>query len=91
VRIWDVASGEELSTVFGYTAEVEDVAFSPDGTHLTTLSRDGVVRTYSLEIEALMAFACERLTRNLSPDEWEAFVGPAVDYHETCPGLPVPP
>jgi WD40 repeat protein len=39
-------SGEELLTLSGHTAEVYDVAFSPDGMRLATAGHDGRVSTW---------------------------------------------
>ena len=36
VKVWDVASWEELRTLWDHVGEVDDVAFSPDGTRLAT-------------------------------------------------------
>src|SRR5262245_19614472 len=40
VKIWDVATGQELFTFKGHTGDVNSVAFSPDGKRLA------VARTY---------------------------------------------
>ena len=34
VRIWDVASGEELAILSGHDSYVSSVAFSPDGSRI---------------------------------------------------------
>jgi WD40 repeat protein len=41
-RIWDVATGKSLLTVFGDEPRMRSAAFSPDGTRLATLSAEGV-------------------------------------------------
>ena len=37
-KVWDAATGEELSTLTGHDDFVASVAFSPDGTRLVTAS-----------------------------------------------------
>jgi hypothetical protein len=46
------------------------------------------VRVHALGTGALIAEACRRLERNLTPDEWTRYVGPGEPYHKTCSNLP---
>ena len=46
VRLWDVASGEELLTLKGHTSWVWALAFSPDGSRLYSGGRDQTVRVW---------------------------------------------
>jgi WD40 repeat protein/serine/threonine protein kinase len=45
-RIWDVASGEELTVLKGHTDRVVSVQFSPDGNQVLTASWDGSARLW---------------------------------------------
>src|SRR3989475_4497357 len=45
-KVWDAASGRELRTLAGHTAEVRGVAFSPDGTYLATASLDKTAKVW---------------------------------------------
>jgi WD40 repeat protein len=46
VKIWDVATGEEVLTVFDKDSAVYGVAFSPDGRQLATASSDGTIKIW---------------------------------------------
>ncbi len=46
VRLWDVASGNELLALTGHTAEVFSVSFSPDGQQLASGAIDQSVRLW---------------------------------------------
>ncbi|PIL33657.1 hypothetical protein GSI_04280 [Ganoderma sinense ZZ0214-1] len=46
VRVWDVATGAILATLTGHTECVMAVSFSPDGSALLSISRDGSVRIW---------------------------------------------
>jgi len=41
VKLWHVATGKEIRTLFGHTEPVELVAFAPNGKTLASGSRDG--------------------------------------------------
>jgi WD40 repeat protein len=95
-RVWDLASGQEMFTLLDHKAGVRDLAFTPDGTHILACSQredgeDSRVLVHTLDVEELKTLACQRVSRNLSQDEWQAYVSPDLPYRETCPGLPVPP
>ena len=36
IRLWDVASGENIATLWGHPTDIQSLAFSPDGTRLAT-------------------------------------------------------
>ena len=46
-----------------------------------------LVARYVLRPEDLIAEACSRLKRNLTPKEWSQYLGDEP-YHKTCPNLP---
>ena len=45
-RVWDAVTGNELLTITGHTASVNDIAFSPDGLSLVTASDDGTAKVW---------------------------------------------
>jgi hypothetical protein len=61
--------------------ETGRLAFSPDGKYLVTGNK-----AWLLWPDDLVAEACARLTRNLSPEEWRQYLGDEP-YRKTCPGL----
>jgi WD40 repeat protein/serine/threonine protein kinase len=48
VKIWDSATGKELSSLKGHTYWVWSVAFSPDGQHLASGSADNTVKIWDI-------------------------------------------
>ncbi len=87
-RVWEAASGQEVARM-AHEGGVGAVAFSPDGQWLATGSGDDTARVWLVWPEDLIAEACARLTRNLTQEEWEQYLGDEP-YRKTCPDLPGP-
>jgi eukaryotic-like serine/threonine-protein kinase len=51
VKIWDVASGEELFTLRGHHAAVQNVAFHPSGNPVVSVASDGTARLWNARID----------------------------------------
>jgi len=82
VYVWDYSTGALLSQLSdaGY---VRDLRFSSDGRYLLTGGDDGTATVWLWKTPDLQAEACKRLTRNLTPAEWQQYLG-AQPYRATC-------
>ena len=89
MRVWDAGTGHQVGApLTGHTDAVAGVAFSPDGTRIASASYDQMVRVWPGP-PVWPALLCDKLTANMSHQQWNEWVSPAIGYIKVCPNLPV--
>ena len=71
-----------------HEAAVAAVAFSPDGRTLATGSGDKTAWMSFWQPADMIAAACARLSRNLTPKEWKQYLGDEP-YRKACVNLSI--
>ena len=78
IRLWEVTTGQSLSTLGGHTGIVWGVAFSPDGQMLASVSSDGTAKVWDWrngdQLKTLN-FPAEVVSVSFSPDGQTLAVG----------------
>ncbi|MDE0683927.1 MAG: WD40 repeat domain-containing protein [Candidatus Poribacteria bacterium] len=49
IRLWDVATGENIATFWSHPTDIQSLAFSPDGTLLASGSYDGTILLWDMK------------------------------------------
>ncbi|WP_246467004.1 WD40 repeat domain-containing serine/threonine protein kinase [Streptosporangium album] len=90
VRLFDPLTGNDLGlsadTGGGLdpeTGELLSVSFTPDGTDVLTVDRNGTVRRFPAAAWAVVNAVCARAGRSLTPQEWKTYV-PSLPYRKVC-------
>ncbi len=88
-RLWDLSAPDPAASpvVLAGESPIAALAISPDGRWLATGSIDGAVRLWHLRLDELVQLACRTAGRNLTPEEWQQYLG-GTPYHKTCPQYP---
>jgi WD40 repeat protein len=81
LRVFECATGREVWRV-GQEGRIAAVAFTLDGKEIVTVAEDGVIRRIQRDS---VQNACGRVSRNLTMDEWQHYIGPNAPYRRTCP------
>ena len=90
----------------GHTDTVTSVAFSPDGQRIISSNTKDFSSTKPDNLKQMQSetqflriwpmpdgwadLLCEKLTRNMTQDEWNQWVSPDINYVVQCPKLPGP-
>jgi WD40 repeat protein len=86
----DSTTGQLLQQpLIGQSIHVLGVAFSLDGKTLLTIGEeDGRIMRWDVTVETWQHRVCRIANRNLTLEEWYAFIGSDTPYRRSCPDLP---
>ncbi len=86
IRLWDYSKPEMPPIVFsGHDFWVYDLSFTPDDNKIVSGSADRTVRIWTTKSSILADIICTKVSRNLTPEEWDKYIGSDIKYEKTCP------
>ena len=86
VRLWNFEDlKEQPVTIEDNDSWVMDLVFSSDGKKIYACSDDKTIRQWITSSDLLALQICEKVKRNLLPEEWKKYVGKDINYEKTCP------
>lgn len=81
VRLWHLNDLNTLPIVFDdYVSWATSVTFTKDDKYIVSGGRNGKIRVYPVEITSIADDYCNFLTRELSREEWNNYVGEDLEY-----------
>lgn len=90
LRLWDATTGQAVGVPMrGHEARVNSAIFSPDGEKIVSGSDDMTLRIWPAS-NNWAAELCNKLTRNMSREEWRVWVSAEIRYKAQCPDFPIP-
>jgi WD40 repeat protein len=88
LQMWVVDHEEDLPIVMANnTGNIWDLSFTKDSNFLIASCNAGEIRVWPTDPKMLAEQICPKLTRNMTPDEWEKYVGNGITYETTCKSL----
>ena len=89
ILIWDLLNpGKEPMTLLDHGSWVWSLAIAPAGDTIVSGSQDRTARVWPVRTKDLANRVCDLVSRNLSQNEWNEFIGQDIDYELTCDNLP---
>jgi len=85
IKLWTFANLEQPPVVFTDTEkDILRLAFSEGGDAFLSATIHDVTKRPA-HIRCMATGVCDKVTRNLSEQEWTAWVGGDIEYETTCP------
>lgn len=94
VQMWVLDFPEDLPIVMdNNNGFIWDIAFTRDSDYLLAACHESEIRVWPTDPKLLADQVCPLLTRNMTQDEWNKYVGTEEDfpYETTCPNLLIKP
>ncbi|MEP5610712.1 MAG: hypothetical protein ABJP45_00610, partial [Cyclobacteriaceae bacterium] len=84
-RLWDLRDSRKLPIIMDdHDDWVLTGCFDPSGKQIITGSRDVFIRTWPVDPKHLADRICSLLSRNMTREEWNEFVGSDIPFEKTC-------
>jgi WD40 repeat protein len=85
IRLWSLSDMSQLPALISDSEkEIVSMTFTDQGNAFLTAAGNSVTRRPA-HVRSMTEGLCDKVTRNLSEQEWTAFVGRDIEYEPTCP------
>jgi WD40 repeat protein len=89
IRLWDFKNTEAQPIIIDdQDFWISGIAFTPDGNRLACCSPDKSIRIRIVNPSMLAGKICGIVSRNLTTEEWNKYIGVDINYVKTCTGKP---
>ena len=90
VRMWDAGDPTNLPIIMtDHEGFITTIAFSPNGRQLISgASGEPRLILRPSKSEYMIEDICDKLSRNMTEEEWKVYVGEDINYEETCTDNP---
>jgi WD40 repeat protein len=86
IRLWTMANLAQPPVVFTDGGkDVLTLAFSDGGDAFLVCFRQQTLYRRPAHIRCMTDGLCDKVTRNLTEQEWTAYIGQDIEYEPTCP------
>lgn len=88
LQMWVVDQEEDLPILMdNNNGNIWDIGFAKDSNYLIASCNNGEIRIWPTDPRMLAEQVCPKLTRNMTPEEWEIYVANGIEYETTCKSL----
>ena len=88
LQMWVLDNPEDLPIVMeNNNGFIWDIAFAKGSDYLIAACHESEIRVWPTDPELLANQVCPKLTRNMTQDEWQKYVGIDIEFENTCTNL----
>lgn len=88
LQMWVVDQEEDLPILMdNNNGNIWDIGFAKDSNYLIASCNNGEIRIWPTDPKMLAEQVCPKLSRNMTPEEWEIYVANGIGYETTCKSL----
>lgn len=88
LQMWVVDQEEDLPILMdNNNGNIWDIGFAKGSDYLLASCNNGEIRIWPTDTKMLAEQICPKLTRNMTPEEWEIYVANGIGYETTCKSL----
>ena len=85
LQMWVLDFPEDLPVVMdNNNGFIWDISFAKGSDYLIAACHESEIRVWPTDLSLLADQLCPKLTRNMTQDEWNRYVGVDIEFENTC-------